>query len=117
MVMLSEMQKSGRAKKFARKYERYLMDHRLIVHAASGALHGRSKNLAEGGMAATVAGEIPMGEVVELEIQLPRLSNPLIVKAEVRYRQGFQYGFKFLPLTNEQISMVRSVVESLSPDE
>lgn len=89
------------------------MDLRLIVKRANGILHGRTKNLAEGGMAATVAGEMPMGELVELEFRLPDASEPLVLRAEVRYRQGFQYGFKFLPPSNEQLEMIRHAVRDL----
>lgn len=89
------------------------MDLRVIVKTDTSTLHGRTKNLAEGGMAATVAGEIPMGELVELQFQLPQASEPLVLRAEVRYRHGFQYGFKFLPPTAEQIEIIRSAVRGL----
>lgn len=64
-------------------------------------------------MAATVAGDIPLGESVELQFQLPHMSEPLKLQAEVRYRQGFQYGFKFFPPTYEQIEVIRSSVNGL----
>jgi|SRR5215471_11826640 len=78
-----------------RKYRRSLLDLRLIVKTKE-TLHGRTKNLGEGGMGATVAGDIPMGEFVELQFIPPEATEPLVIRAEVRYRQGFQYGFKFI---------------------
>lgn len=91
------------------------MDHRLIIRTPSGTLHGRSKNLAEGGMAATVAGEISIGEPVELEIQVPNSSTPLVLEAEVRFRQGFQYGFRFLPFSQQKLAAVRKILSTLDP--
>lgn len=110
------MQKSQPAKKFARKYARYLMDQRIIVRTGTQTLHGRTKNLAEGGMAATVAGEMALGEKVELQFQLPESSDPLVVQAEIRYRQGFQYGFKFLPLPDIKVGRIRNTLDKLQPD-
>jgi hypothetical protein len=89
------------------------MDLRLIVRTNTTTLHGRTKNLAEGGMAATVAGEIPMDELVELQFQLPHIPEPMVLQAEVRYRQGFQYGFRFLPPTYEQLELIRNAVQGL----
>lgn len=107
------MRRSRKAQKVGRKYERYLIDLRLVVRTGTTTLHGRTRNLAEGGMAATVAGDIPLGESVELQFQLPHMSEPLKLQAEVRYRQGFQYGFKFFPPTYEQIEVIRSSVNGL----
>lgn len=76
-------------------------------------MHGRTKNLAEGGMAATVAGDIPMHEFIELQLQLPETPAPLVLQAEVRYRQGFQYGFKFIDPTVDQVQTIRNAVRDL----
>jgi len=85
---------------------------RLIVRTPT-TLHGRTKNLGEGGMGATVAGDIPLGQFVELQFTVPEASEPLVVRAEVRYRQGFQYGFKFIGLTEQQSATIRSAVRDL----
>lgn len=102
--------------KLGRKYERFLIDLRLVIRTSAGTRHGRTRNLAEGGMAATVAGEIPLGEFVELQFQLPHASIPLVLRAEVRYRQGFQFGFKFVSPTEEQIAMIRDALIGLPPE-
>ena len=100
-----------------RKYERFLIDVRLIVRTKKEMLHGRTKNLAEGGMGATVAGDIPLHEMVELQFHLPESAEPLVLRAEVRYRQGFQYGFRFIPPTEEQAEIIRNGVKDLPADE
>jgi hypothetical protein len=111
------MQRSKRGKRIDRRYERFLIDLRLIVKIDAATLHGRTKNLAEGGMAATIAGDIPLGSLVELQFRLPESSESMALRAEVRYRQGFQYGFKFLPPTEEQLEIIRYAVRDLPVEE
>ena len=95
-----------------RKFGRFLIDLRLIVRSKT-TLHGRTKNLGEGGLGATVAGDIPLGEFVELQFQVPESPDPLLLRAEVRYRQGFQYGFKFVDATEDQMAIIRNAVRGL----
>lgn len=111
------MQRSRRVQRIERKYERFLIDVRLIIRTNTGELHGRTKNLAEGGMGATVAGDIPLYDLVELQFQLPNTAAPLVIRAEVRYRQGFQYGFRFLSIREEQLEAIHRAVDNLPPDE
>jgi hypothetical protein len=74
-----------------RVHPRFLLDLRLVVKTKE-TQHGRTKDIAEGGLGATIPGEIALGEIVELELQLSGTAEPLKLKAEVRYRRGFQYG-------------------------
>ncbi|MGZ4877046.1 MAG: PilZ domain-containing protein [Candidatus Angelobacter sp.] len=46
-------------------------------------------------------------------MQLPETQEPLKIKAEVRYRQGFQYGFKFVHITEQQKEMIRRTTRDL----
>ena len=115
--VFSDMQnrKSG-ARAANRKFGRSSVDLRLVVKAQT-TLHGRTKNLAEGGMGATVAGDIPLGELVEVQFQVPQSSELLTIRAEVRYRQGFQYGFKFLQPTEDQLELIRATLRNLPVDQ
>lgn len=97
-----------------RAFPRYLMDQRLLLRAAI-TLHGRTKDISESGLGATVAGELQRGEPVELEFSLPGASSPLKVMAEVRYKQGFQYGFRFLHITEKQRAQIRDAVRQMEP--
>lgn len=115
--VVERMQRSRRAPKFDRKYERYQLDVRLIVKTKTATFHGRTKNLAEGGMGATVAGEIPLHEVVEVQFQLPGSSEPVVLAAEVRFRQGFQYGFKFQASAGDPLKLLRNGLNNVPPDE
>jgi len=95
-----------------REYLRYVIDLRLVVRT-SQKLYGRTKDLGDGGLGATVAGDIPIGELVELEFQLPGTDDPMAMYAEVRYRQGFQYGFRFVNPTDRQKEIIRRATRSL----
>jgi len=99
----------------AREYTRHLIDIRLIVKTST-VLHGRTRNLGEGGLGATVAGDMPLGEIVKLEFQLPEVPEPIQLHAEVRYRQGFQFGFKFINPTTEQMALIRRATRYLPLD-
>jgi hypothetical protein len=100
----------------SRQHGRYLIDLRVIVKAKA-TLHGRTKNLSEGGLGATVAGDISLGDFVQLQFQLPEQSEPMTFRAEVRYRQGFQYGFKFISPTQKQLDVIRRAIRDLPREE
>jgi hypothetical protein len=95
-----------------RAHSRYFLDLRIIVRTKE-TLIGRTKDLAEGGLGATIPNDIKIGEIVELELQLPENQEPLKLKAEVRYRHGFQYGFKYIHITEEQREMIRRATRDL----
>ena len=95
-----------------RAHSRYLLDLRIVVRAKETFL-GRTKDIAEGGLGATIPCDINIGEIVELELQLPDATEPLKIKAEVRYRHGFQYGFKFVHATEQQKEMIRRTTRDL----
>jgi hypothetical protein len=95
-----------------RAFPRFLLDIRLVIRAKE-VLHGRTKDLGEGGLGATIPGSIAIGEVVGLELQLPLSNETLSFQAEVRYRQGFQYGFRFLHPTERQRELIRRATRDL----
>lgn len=95
-----------------RAFPRFLIDIRVVIRGKE-TLHGRTKDLGEGGLGATIPGNITSGEIVELEFQLSAGSEPLRLKAELRYRQGFQYGFRFLHATAEQRELIRNATQNL----
>ena len=95
-----------------RAHTRYLLDLRIVVRTKETFI-GRTKDIAEGGLGATIPNNINIGEIVELELQLPDATEPLKIKAEVRYRHGFQYGFKYLHTTQQQKEMIRRVTRDL----
>ena len=95
-----------------RAFPRFLLDIRVVIKAKE-TLHGRTKDLGEGGLGATIPGNIELGEIVEVEFQLPETSETLRLKAEVRYRHGFQYGFRFLHPLDQQKELIRRATTDL----
>jgi hypothetical protein len=102
----------------ARRYPRFAIDARMQVRMFQNgefrACWGRSTELGQDGIGATLTGELESGEIVSLEIPLPLSPYPLKVRAIVRYRQGLRYGFEFLTLNETQRDMIRRVCEMLA---
>ncbi len=95
-----------------RAFPRFLIDIRVVIRGKD-VLYGRTKDLGEGGLGATIPGNIEISQIAEVEFQLPLHNEPLRLKAEVRYRQGFQYGFRFLHITEDQRAMIRRATRDL----
>jgi hypothetical protein len=101
-----------------RRYPRFAIDVRMQVRMFQGGefctCWGRSTELGQDGIGATLTGDLETGEIVSLEIPLPLSPYPLKVRAIVRYRQGLRYGFEFLTLSETQRDMVRRTCEMLA---
>jgi hypothetical protein len=100
-----------------RRYARYPIDLRVDVAAfregASVSFWGRSTELGEDGVGATITQTLVPGEVVWLEMSLPHELLPLKIRALVRYQDGLRHGFEFLGRTDEQKAALRRVCENL----
>jgi c-di-GMP-binding flagellar brake protein YcgR len=87
---------------FQRKVEkrgipRYRLEVPLTVSTPAGqSHHGVSRDLSEGGMGAILRAELPVGEQVCLQYQLPDGSPPKKIAAVVQWHKGSRYGFKFV---------------------
>jgi len=75
---------------------------------------GRSTEMGQDGIGATLTGSLESGEIVTLEIPLPLTPYPIKVRAIVRYRQGLRYGFEFLTLNEAQRDTIRRVCQYLA---
>ena len=94
-----------------RRYLRFAMDKRIKVSSANGAvLHGRCTNVSEGGLGATIAGNLAVGDAVEVEIALDRSLPPARSKAIIRNASGFHYGFEFQELPGESRRTIQKVL-------
>jgi hypothetical protein len=102
----------------ARRFPRFIVDVRMQVRMFQDgefrSCWGRSTELGQDGIGATLTGELETGEIVSLEIPLPLSPYPLKVRAIVRYRQGLRYGFEFLTLNDNQRQIIRRVCEMLA---
>jgi hypothetical protein len=103
---------------YARRFPRFAIDARMQVRMFQAGefrnCWGRSTELGQDGIGATLTGELETGEIVSLDIPLPLGPYPLRVRAIVRYRKGLRYGFEFLTLNDTQRGMISRVCEMLA---
>ncbi len=103
---------------FTRRYPRFAIDVRLQVKMFQAGefrtCWGRSTEMGQDGIGATLTGSLEPGEIVTLDIPLPLTPYPIKVRAIVRYRQGLRYGFEFLTLNDSQRDTIRRVCEYLA---
>jgi len=103
---------------YSRRFPRFAMDARVQVGMFQGgefrSCWGRSTELGQDGIGATLTGDLEPGEIVSLDIPLPLSPYPLKIRAIVRYRQGLRYGFEFLTLSEVQRDTICRVCEMLA---
>jgi hypothetical protein len=103
---------------FARRFPRFALDVRLQVKMFQAGefrtCWGRSTEMGQDGIGATLTGSLETGEIVTLEIPLPLSPYPIKVRAIVRYRQGLRYGFEFLTLNDGQRDTILRVCQYLA---
>lgn len=83
------------------------LDLTVLRSGVPDTLPGRSVNVCERGVAAIVAGELVAGESVGVELQLPPLTEPLRMRALVRYQDRLRCGLEFVSLSAEQRAAIR----------
>ncbi|HTS36618.1 MAG TPA: PilZ domain-containing protein [Candidatus Solibacter sp.] len=103
---------------FTRRFPRFSIDVRLQVKMFQDgefrSCWGRSTEMGQDGIGATLTGTLETGEIVTLEIPLPLTPYPIKVRAIVRYCQGLRYGFEFLTLNEIQRDTIRRVCDYLA---
>ena len=79
-----------------RRKPRFKLTVDITIHSKScGLLRARALDISEIGIAAVLEEDIPLGEVVKLQIPLP--AGPMSISATVRQRGSFfRYGFEFI---------------------
>jgi hypothetical protein len=102
----------------SRRYPRFSIDLRMKVRGFRNGefltCWGRSTEIGEDGIGATITGDLEAGEIVSLEIPLPLSTYPLRIRAVIRYRYGQRYGFEFLIINDPQREALHRVCEMLS---
>ncbi len=101
-----------------RRYPRFTLDARVQVKMFQDgefkSCWGRSTEIGQDGIGATLTGNLTTGEIVTLEIPLPLTPYPIKVRAIVRFCQGLRYGFEFLTMNESQRDTVRRVCQYLA---
>ena|SRR5438270_12076181 len=100
-----------------RRYPRHRSEFGVAVTLFSGnqyqTLDAHCKDVSEAGIGVLLAAEVPMGEVVSLKFCLPNLTESWDVRAVLRHRRGFHYGFEFLSLAKDRSSILKEFVQNL----
>jgi PilZ domain-containing protein len=99
-----------------RRYARYRCDFAAVVTLLAGKsyqkLNAHCKDLSEAGLGAIVAAELTLSDVVSLSFSLPASSEPWEVRAVLRHRRGYHYGFEFLSLSVERLRILKDFIQN-----
>ena len=103
----------------SRRHPRFKLEVDISIHSRTyGMLRGHTVDLSESGVSAMLRLEVPLGEVVKLDFTLP--FGPVTIRAMVRQRNAFRYGFEFVDSHSVREVIRRTcrdlaVEQSLSP--
>jgi hypothetical protein len=90
----------------ARKYPRFKLDTDVKIYPrTSSRVMGRTVDISEAGLAAMLTIEIPLDLVVRLEFTVPL--GLVSVRALVRQRNAFRYGFQFVEPGSDAQELIR----------
>ena len=100
-----------------RRYPRFRAEFPVGVVLFSGNEHeqldGHCRDLSQGGIGVLIAADLTVGEVASLTFSLPNLPEPWKIRAVIRCRRGYQYGFEFLSLASLQSHALADHIRTL----
>jgi hypothetical protein len=109
---------TAKASRPARRFSRHRFDVRIQVSVfrdgQTTTYWGRTNELGQDGIGATLSGELKSGEVVSLEFPIPLPPHLTKVRAIVRYSDGLRCGFEFLVVSDHQKQVLQQVCVVLS---
>lgn len=89
-----------------RRFPRFRSEFPVTVSLFSGKEHenlsAHCRDLSQGGIGMLIAADLNVGEVASLVFSLPTAPQPWNLRAVLRCRRGYQYGFEFLALSPQQ---------------
>jgi len=114
-LMNRDLQLEGPAR--SRRYPRYEFETDLTATMfgteGSETSRGCSLNINQAGIAGLFATEWDLGASVNLQFSVPFTSTPVRVRAVVRNRTSYQYGFEFIDLTPEHTNTINRTCRML----
>jgi c-di-GMP-binding flagellar brake protein YcgR len=100
-----------------RRHARYRADFCVAASYLEGnqykKIEGHCRDLSEAGIGILLAAELNNGEVMDLSFSLPGSNSMWELRAVVRYRRGYHYGFEFLSLTKEKREELKTYLSGL----
>lgn len=108
-VAVEEAADSRRDSRHRRRFRRYEFSGRVVVSktGSSTSTWGLCSDLGEGGLGATIVGDLAAGDTVWLHLSFPGTNGPVDIRAVVRYRELHHCGFEFLTLNESQHQAIR----------
>ncbi|MEY2413807.1 MAG: PilZ domain [Acidobacteriaceae bacterium] len=104
-----------RGERSRRIYARYPIDIRVTLSVyRAGVKHdfwGRTSDIGEKGIAATVTGNLEVGEIVTMRFDVA--DAQFEPTACVQYRRGYFCGFEFLKMSSEQLQRLKKTCDQL----
>jgi c-di-GMP-binding flagellar brake protein YcgR len=93
-----------------RRLPRFTLHINIRIYPRNCAVvRGHTVDISESGIAVLLRDEVPIGELVRLEFELP--DGDVEVLAVVRQRSAFRYGFQFVEPTSTQDAIARTCRE------
>ena len=93
-----------------RRHPRFPLEADICIYPRdSPVVRGRTVDISESGISAMLRVEVPVGEVVRLELKLPL--GDVDVLALVRQRNAFRYGFQFVDINSRHNVIARTCRE------
>ena len=101
-----------------RRYPRYRTEFPVTAALLSGnqyeKLDAHCKDISEAGIGLLIAAELPVGEVVSMTFCLPGVNETWDLRAVMRHRRGFHYGFEFLSLGENRLAVLKNYLQRLT---
>lgn len=102
-----------------RRFPRYRAEFAVVVTLFSPTdrqrLDAYSRDISQAGIGMLIAAELALGEVVSLNFSLPKSSDSWEIRAVLRHRRGYHYGFEFLSASDEQKAALAGYLRGLEP--
>jgi PilZ domain len=100
-----------------RRHARYRADFRVTASYLEGnhykKIEGHCRDLSEAGIGILLAAELNNDEVMGLSFSLPGNDSVWELRAVIRYRRGYHYGFEFLSLAKEKREPLKAYLSGL----
>jgi c-di-GMP-binding flagellar brake protein YcgR len=111
----------SRAERRQRRHPRYRAEFPVTVVLLSEGEHrsidAHCRDLSVAGIGMLIAAELNMGEVAALNFALPGSPRQWELRAVLRHRRGYHYGFEFLSIKMEDVKFLTGYLPNLERED
>jgi len=105
------------SERLRRRHARFRCEFPVVVNLLAAKEHRRlnahCRDVSEAGIGLLLAEELTLGEVATLTFSLPGVPQPWEIRAVLRHRRGYHYGFEFLSLSDRQSKTLNRYLDDL----